>query len=276
MKIKYRSSQKTTTVREKEGVTFLTYDLFDGLPVACVISTRLGGVSEGYLGSMNMSASRGDDPKCVKENHRRFASAAGYDVSRLVMSDQIHETKVLRVNEEDAHFGVPQKGVDALMTNVRRLPLMTFYADCVPLMFFDGEHKVIAMAHSGWKGTVAKIGRVCLERMKDEYGTDPKEVFAAIGPSICRQCYEVDEPLLEAFRQSFPQKADSWFEKTEKPGHYLLDLAKACQYTLKEAGVKPERIAMPDLCTCCNPKFLFSHRASGGKRGNLSVVMYLK
>ena len=276
MKIQYRSKQRTTSIREKEGVTFLTYDIFDGLPVTCVISTRLGGVSRGYLGSMNMSTTRGDDPECVRENHRRFAEAAGYDVSRLVMSDQIHETQVLRVNAEDAHFGVPQKGIDALMTNVSKLPLMTFYADCVPLMFFDAAHKAIAMAHSGWKGTVAQIGRVCLERMKEEYGTEPEDVFAAIGPSICQQCYEVDEPLLTAFRQSFPGKADDWFEKAAKEGHYLLDLAGACRCTLREAGVLPERIAMPDLCTCCNPEFLFSHRASGGKRGNLSVVMYLK
>ncbi|MCR5337524.1 MAG: peptidoglycan editing factor PgeF [Lachnospiraceae bacterium] len=273
MKIRYRSIERTTDIIDREGVLFLLYKIFDGQPVKCGISTRLGGVSTGHVGTMNMSTTRGDDPDCVRENHLRFAKAVGYDRSRLVMSDQIHETRILKVEEKDAGGGVLQRGVDGLMTDVKNLPLMTFYADCVPLMFYDKKNRVIAMAHSGWKGTVAKIGAICLNEMNREYGTDPGEVLAAIGPSICQSCYEVDEPLLAAFREAFGAQADQWFAAADKKDHYLLDLASACSYTLQQAGVPATQIAMPDLCTCCNPEFLFSHRASGGKRGNLSVVM---
>ncbi|MBO4337089.1 MAG: peptidoglycan editing factor PgeF [Lachnospiraceae bacterium] len=275
MKIKYRTSERTTETIQKGGVTFLRYRIFEGKNIINAVSTRLGGVSTGYVGTMNMSTTRGDDPENVEKNHALFAGAAGYDPEKLVMSDQVHDTKILRVDSKDAGGGVIQRGIDGLMTDVANIPLMTFYADCVPLMFYDEKNHVIAMSHSGWKGTVAKIGKITLERMKEEYGTEPEDVYAAIGPSVCQSCYEVDETLLTSFRNAFGKKADEWFAASVNPDHYMLDLASACCYTLESAGMKKDHIAMPDLCTCCNPDFLFSHRATGGKRGNISVVMQL-
>ena len=275
MSIRYKTNERTTDVVKRDGVTFLSYRIFDGLNIKAAVSTRLGGVSVGHVGTMNMSTTRGDDPTAVEKNHVLFSNAVGYDMKRLVMSDQIHETTVLRVNEEDAGGGVIKRGVDGLMTNVKRLPLMTFYADCVPLMFYDTKNHVIAMSHSGWKGTVAKIGEITLNRMKEEYGTEPPDVKVAIGPSICQDCYEVDKTLLDAFYESFGDASSKWFKPSKNEGHFMLDLQSACRYTLIKAGVDKENIAMPDLCTCCNPDFLFSHRASKGKRGNLSVVMEL-
>ena len=274
--IRFRIPERTTNTIQKDGVTYLTYRIFEGYPLIAAISTRLGGVSVGYLGQMNTSYSRGDDPERVKENHRILAKAVGYEEERLVLSDQIHETCILRVEEKDAGGGVLQKGVDGLMTNVEKLPLMTFYADCVPLLFYDPKNNVIATVHSGWKGTLAGIGPICLARMKKEYGTDPGDVLCAIGPSICQSCYEVDRTLWDAFSAKWPNKAKQWFAPSQNPEHFLLDLASACRDTLMDAGLPKEQIAMPDLCTCCNPEFLFSHRASGGKRGNLSVVMELE
>ncbi|MCR5281831.1 MAG: peptidoglycan editing factor PgeF [Lachnospiraceae bacterium] len=281
VKIKYRTKSRTTTCIEKDGVVYLTYDIFAGYPIKAAVSTRLGGVSKGYLGSMNLSYTRGDDPACVRENHRLLAKAVGYDETRLALSDQIHETTILRIEETDIREGkgcdgaVVQKGVDGLMTNVAKLPLMTFYADCVPLLFYDPGRHVIAMAHSGWKGTLAGIGPIALSRMQKEYDCIREDVLCAIGPSICQSCYEVDQTVRDAFFEKWPQAAGQWFIPSNNPEHYLLDLASACRDTLMGAGAQKEHIAMPDLCTCCNPDFLFSHRASGGKRGNLSVVMEL-
>lgn len=276
IKQKYRMSERTTDIQEKNGVTYLTYRILTKAGVRHGISTRFGGVSEGYLGRMNLSFSRGDDPAKVEENHQLFAKAVGYSREKLVLSDQIHETRIYQVKEQDAGAGVIDIGVDGLMTDVPGLPLMTFYADCVPLLFFDAKRRIIGMAHSGWKGTVARIGEVMLQRMREAYGTSPSDVLVAIGPSICQNCYEVDETLYEAFGKEFGgEAATSWFAPSERDGHYMLDLAEACRYTLVGAGVPRTQIAMPDLCTCCNPEFLFSHRASGGKRGNLGAVMVL-
>lgn len=279
--VKLRLPERTTEVHQKQGVTFLTYKLLSRAGVCHGISTRLGGVSEGYLGAMNLSFTRGDDPERVEENHRLFAAAVGYDRARLVLSDQVHKTRIVPVREEDAGAGVVAREVDGLMTDVKNLPLMTFYADCVPLLFYDSKRQVIGMAHSGWRGTVARIGRVMLERMKEVYGTEAENVLVAIGPSICPDCYEVDDVVYEAFCEEFYAEAGvsrmtRWFMPSEHPGHYQLDLSAICQFTLVQAGVPEAQIALPDLCTCCNPDFLFSHRASGGRRGNLGAVMVIK
>ncbi len=275
MEFKYRAGQRTTYLQNADTVPVIRYHIFDDLPVLCGVSTRMGGVSRGHLGAMNLSYTRGDDPERVTENHRLFARSLGYDEKRLVLSDQIHETTILRAEEKDAGCGVLQKAVDGLMTADPSLPLMTFYADCVPLLFYDPKKHVIAMSHSGWKGTVAKIGEKTVTSLSSAFGSRPEDILCAIGPSICQNCYEVDRPVKDAFTASFGQAAKSFFTPSENDDHYYLDLASACRYTLLSAGIQPSHLAMPDLCTCCNPELLFSHRASGGKRGNLAAVMQL-
>ena len=162
------------------------------------------------------------------------------------------------------------------MTNVPGIPLMTFYADCVPLLLADPVHRAIGCAHSGWRGTAANMGKAALEVMKREYGTEAKDVITAIGPSICQDCYEVSEDVIDQFREVYHRKIwpDLFYEKQN--GKFQLNLWEACRQNFLMAGVLPEHISLPDLCTCCNPKFLFSHRASRGNRGNLAAVVMLR
>lgn len=242
-------------------------------------STRDGGVSKEHLSSMNLSFSRGDDRENVIANHRRFAKAVGYDENRLVFSDQVHKTEIYKVSCKDAGKGFCResdiKGIDALMTDEKNIPLMTFYADCVPVFFYDNEKKVIALAHSGWRGTVGKISKRVISAMNSEYGCLASDIVCAIGPSICQSCYEVSEDVINEFKDAFDAKHHSeLFYETIK-GKYRLNLQRACQITLLEAGVNDNNIAMPDLCTCCNSGLLFSHRATNGRRGNLAAVMML-
>ncbi len=278
--IVYKNNAKSTIWNEKNGVGYIT---FPGLVKAGVLhgmSTRQGGVSEGYLGTMNLSYSRGDEKAHIDENHRRFAAALGYDEKRLVFSDQVHLTNIRRVTAADCGKGiiVPSdiRETDGLMTNEKNVPIITFYADCVPLLLYDPVHKVIAMAHSGWKGTVARIGKKLLEAMKDAYGTKPEAVIGAIAPSICQNCYEVSEDVAQAFLKEFGEKDFEQIAVSKGNGKYLLDLQRACYLVLTEAGMTENHIDVTDICTCCNPDLLFSHRASKGLRGNLAVVMMLK
>lgn len=243
-------------------------------------STRLGGVSKKHLASMNLSFSRGDEEENVILNHRRFAAAVGYDENSLVFSDQLHNTNIHIVKIEDKGKGFSRESdienIDALMTNERGIPLMTFYADCVPLFFYDPVNKAVALAHSGWKGTVEKIGMKVVRAMEDAFGSNPKDIICAIGPSICQECYEVDGDVIEKIRDAFDENVyDDLFYKKDN-GKYQLNLHKACRHTLLLAGINEENIAMPDLCTCCNSNVLFSHRASNGMRGNLAAVIMLK
>lgn len=241
-------------------------------------STRAGGVSKGIFSTMNLSFTRGDKREAVEENYRRIAQALDVDYDRFVFSDQTHTTNVLQVTEKDAGNGIIREreypDIDGLITNVPGLVLTTFYADCVPLYFVDPVHRAIGLSHSGWRGTVNRMGQVTIERMQEAYGTDPADLICAIGPSICQDCYEVSEDVIEQFAAAFPGHEAELFYRKEN-GKYQLNLWRANEIVLTEAGVKPEHLAVTDICTCCNPKNLFSHRASHGKRGNLAAFLCL-
>ena len=263
------------------GVPFLKYPILEKEGrVEHGISTRLGGVSEGFLGSMNLSYTRGDDPAHVDENYRRMAAAIGVKPEHMVCTHQTHTTNVRIVTREDAGKGVTREKdyteVDGLLTNVPGICLVTFYADCVPLLFLDPVKKVVASSHSGWRGTVNRMGQVTDEKMQKEFGCDPKNILACVGPSICQECYEVSEDVIDQFKEAFEEKYwDVLFY--EKPdGKYQLNLWEANRRIFLDAGIKEERISMPGICTCCNPLFLYSHRASHGKRGNLGAFLTVR
>ena len=170
----YINQDKTTEIKVKNGVPYIVFKNLELPGIVHGFSTRLGGVSEGIYSTMNLSFHRGDDMDAVMENHRRLAQAVGYDHRRLVFSDQVHETVIRKVTEEDAGKGITRESditeTDGLMTNVKDLPLITFYADCVPVFFYDPVKEVVAMNHSGWRGTVKNISRHMVEALNKEYG----------------------------------------------------------------------------------------------------------
>lgn len=265
-------------IKENKGVTYLTYPALEELSgFVHAFSTRLGGVSEGIYSSMNLSFTRGDDENSVMENYRRLAEAVGFSVENIVTSDQTHTANVRVIAEADRGNGItkprPYTDVDGMITNVPGLVLATFYADCVPLYFIDPVRKAIGLSHSGWRGTAAHIGAVTVRRMQEEYGSLPEDIYGAIGPSICQECYEVSEDVILEFQKTFPEQSwrDLFYRKEN--GKYQLNLWEANRQIMLEAGLIEEHISLPGLCTCCNPEFLFSHRASRGKRGNLGAFL---
>lgn len=281
LSLKFKNKARVMCIKEVNQVPVLQYQLLNMTGVVNHgISTREGGVSEGIYRSMNLSFSRGDDPKCVLENYQRIAKTIGVDVERMVCSAQTHTTNLRVVTQEDAGKGVLREkdytDIDGLITNVPGLCLVTFYADCVPLLFVDPVKKVVAASHSGWRGTVGKIGKATVERMREEFGCLPEDIYAVVGPSICQECYEVSEDVVEKFRQNFaPEHWERLFYSKEN-GKYQLNLWAANELILLEAGIAPEHMEITNLCTCCNPESLFSHRASEGKRGNLAAFIALK
>ncbi len=243
-------------------------------------STRLGGVSRGCFESLNLSFDRGDSPDAVSENFRRIGEAIGVRCEDMVLSRQTHTTNVRVVTEKDKGKGIVRKrgyrDVDGLITDVPGVCLVTSFADCVPLYFVDPVRRVIGLSHSGWRGTAGKIGKRTVERMTQEFGCDPSDILAAIGPSICRDCYEVSADVIEKFREAFPEESWSSLFCAGEKGKYQLDLWKANEQIFREAGIMPEHIAVTNLCTRCNSRVLYSHRAMGEKRGNLCAFLALK
>lgn len=280
-KILYKNKNHIFQEKQVGEVLYLSYPLLEQTGIVNHgFSTRIGGVSEGIFSSMNLSFSRGDDEERVRENFKRMAEAIGVEPNSLVFATQTHTTNVRKVTAEDNGKGIDYpldyQDVDGLITNEPGVCLTTFYADCVPLFFIDPVNKAIGLSHSGWRGTVGKMGQETLRRMKEEYGTEAEDVIAAVGPSICQDCYEVSEDVIEKFQEAFDEIYwNELFYKKEN-NKYQLNLWKANEIILLEAGVPKENIAVTNVCTNCNSDVLFSHRATKGERGSLAAFMALK
>ncbi|SEU30942.1 conserved hypothetical protein [Lacrimispora sphenoides] len=261
-----------------EKVPYLSFPILErtGL-VKQGFSTKLGGVSQGKYATMNFTFTRGDNRSHVMENYRRMGKALGVDMERMVLSYQTHTTNVRLVTEEDAGKGIVKErdyeDVDGLITNVPGITLVTFYADCVPLYFLDPIHQAIGLSHSGWRGTVKRMGEVTVKKMEEAFGTKAEDVIACIGPSICKECYEVGGEVAQEFMKGFDKKYWSDILSEKKDGKYMLDLWRANEIVLLESGIKQENIQVTDICTHCNSDLLFSHRTTGNERGNLAAFL---
>lgn len=258
--------------------TFPNLSALDG--VVHGFSTRLGGVSKGDLFSMNLSFNRGDQPENVRENYERIAESIGFSTEDLVFSMQTHTTNVQRVGKKEKGRGIFRpmdiRDVDGMVTNEPGLVLATFYADCVPLFFVDPVHRAIGLSHSGWRGTVGKMGKVTVECMIEEFGSRPEDIYAAVGPSICQDCYEVSEDVILEFQKSFGKEEWPEIFYRKENEKYQLNLWEANRRILLEDGILDEHMAVTDVCTACNHDLLYSHRASKGRRGNLGAFLGLK
>ena len=285
MNIIRKGQLNTCNIREKiVSDTSVTYITFDNLDQTGIIrqgfSTRLGGVSEGEFASMNLSFSRNDDPQAVMKNYRRFTAIMDCTPDDVAASHQTHTTNVRRVSSADKGKGVTRdkdySDIDGLITDESGVLLACFFADCVPLYFVDPVHHAIGLAHSGWRGTVGKIGKNTVQLMQENFGSKPEDLLAAVGPSVCMDCYEVSEDVIEQFKEAFEKKYwEDLFYKKEN-GKYQLNLWKANELIFLESGILPEHMAITNVCTHCNSKILYSHRTMGNNRGNLCAFLALK
>lgn len=272
-------NSKTMTLNGTD-VPYLTYDRLSEIPfINHAFSTRLGGVSRDEFTSMNLSFGRGDCDENVTENYKRFCKEAGFEYESLVASAQVHETVVRIVTEKDRGVGIYRPkdmlSVDALITDSSNVTLVTYYADCTPVFFVDTKRKAIGLAHAGWRGTVENIVGETVKAMNREFGTDAADLICAVGPVIGVCCYEVSADCADEFRKLF-DKDSKVVNKTDKTDKFMIDLALANSILLERAGVSHENIVVSDLCTKCNSDFLWSHRATNGKRGTMSAFMCIK
>ena len=225
---------------------------------------------------MNMAFNRGDDPDRVTENYRRFCASAGFEFEDLVASAQDHHTYVRAVTSADKGVGIykprDMESVDALVTNEPGVTLVTYYADCTPLFFIDPVSRAVGLAHAGWRGTVGRIGEKVIGKMTALYGSDPRNIRAAVGPAISVCCYEVDEPCARHFRALTDLDTEK-FLFLKEGGKFMLDLLETNRQILTAAGVPDENITVSDLCTNCNSDLLWSHRATQGRRGTMSAFL---
>lgn len=242
-------------------------------------TTKLGGISEGAYATFNTSIFKEDKRENVLNNLNSICKTIGIDYKRLVGANQIHGDNAYIVSETDIGRGVIKSHnlvkADALITNRNRIPLITYYADCVPIYILDTVNKAISLVHSGWKGTVQKIAQKTLQRMKSEFNTDAKDCLIGIGPSLEQDCFEVDHDVAEKFREAFRYSEDFISKSKEKDKSYI-DLWGLNAQMLIDIGVRSECITVSDFCTKCRSDLFFSFRRDNGKTGSLSAIMELR
>lgn len=267
-----------TLENSQNGLKIGQFQHFYGLPVRHGFSTRIGGVSRSPYSSLNLGLHTGDDPMAVKTNRQMFSNAVDIDFFSVVTAEQTHSDNIALVTNLDAGRGCTSyddsiKNTDALITNTPNLPLMLFFADCVPVMVLDPIKKAIAVIHAGWKGTVAKIAQKTILKMQEVFGTVSSDCLVGIGPSIGPCCYEVDRTVVSNLKHNFTD----WNKLVEQVNseHWKLNLWMANKLQLEEVGVNSSNIIISGLCTACNTNLFFSHRAEHGRTGRLGAVISL-
>lgn len=257
----------------KQGaLEYLQSDLL--APTIHCFSTRHGGCSTGSLSSLNLGIHRGDKPENVWENYRILGEALGFRPQDTVLTKQTHTDIVVPVGKQDCGRGLVlpvEEERDGLVTNVPQVILTIFMADCTPILFYDPVKRAVGAAHAGWRGTVAGIAARTVERMAKEYGSDPKDIRAAIGPCISKCCFETDHDVPDAVRAAMGPEAECAISGVGPKYH--VDLKRLNEIWLRRAGV--EQIDISEDCTACQPDRFWSHRVTKGDRGSLAAVIGL-
>ena len=257
--------------RERDGIKVLVCRPLEDAGFANGFSTRLGGVSNltGLSDNeLNLSGFDDDSTENIHENRRRFLAAFGGDY-QLATAWQVHGDGVKIVTVDNA--GESEQRFDALTSNLKNVLLGVKTADCVPILIGDPVTDAYAAVHAGWRGTVQSIVVKAIETMRNTFGTDPKNMLAAVGPAAGCENYEIGEDVIEAFEQNF-ENSEKYFKETRN-GHALIDLHRANKDQLVSAGVRTENIYTAPFCTMERPDLFFSYRLEKSRYGKTGRLM---
>jgi purine-nucleoside/S-methyl-5'-thioadenosine phosphorylase / adenosine deaminase len=264
---------------EQNGLLYYSYELFAPFsPVANIVSTRLGGVSTGYLSSLNLSFSPtvGDDQEAVVENRSRLYTVIGTRPEQVAQAELVHGTHVETITEQTPRGTfVKLPKTDGLVSNVPGIALFIPVADCAALSFYDPKAHVIGMIHAGWKGAVAGVIAETIQKMQ-VLGSDPTSILVGVSPVLEKCCYQVMGDLVETVTKAFPSQAHRFFEPQGDDQHFLFDFLGMLRWQLQEGGILPEHIEDSGMCTACNVHEFYSYRAEGGRTGRFAGLIMMK
>ena len=250
----------------------LVYLCADVIETAHCFTTRYGGVSEGHLASMNIGTRRGDKWENVLKNYEILGSALGFDPEKLVLTKQTHTDTVRVATEADWGRGLTKPDFDpcdGLITNTPGTALVAFTADCTPILLWDKVTGAVGAVHAGWRGTASQIGAKAVQKMVAEFGCDPKNIQAAIGPNIGQCCFQTDADVPKAMLESFGEEAEKHIRQAG--GKYYVNLKALNALALQRAGVR--QIDISQDCTMCNPQKYWSARVHGNSRGAQGAII---
>ncbi len=238
--------------------------------------TRTGGVSEGVFKSLNMRFHCGDEYENVVRNHVTAGLVIGARPEDIVCTRQKHTDNIRVIKGQYTEEKDREAGVDALVTDVPGLCLTAYHADCQVVMLFDHKKEIAAIVHAGWRGVQNGIVGKTLETMHDVWGSSASDVIAAVGPSICRGCFETDEDVPELMKQAYGGFAAEYIYKEGDKWH--IDLKNMTYSTLLQHGVSSINIDISNICPCCSHEheLWWSQRRHGDNRGVQGAMIMIK
>ncbi len=246
--------------------------------VVAFVTTRNGGSSTGHLGSCNIGLSEFEPAATTISNRQQVCSALNLDFDRMTFQHQVHDDGITTVTHANAGAGNQIKSLsiqnsDALITACRGITLFAQAADCVPIVLFDTEMKVAAAIHAGWRGTTKKIAQKAALKMVADFGCNPQNILAGIGPSIGPCCYEVGSEVIDMVQSCFSNPTSLLVPHNNR---YHFDLWRANQVQLEEVGIPLPNIEVAQVCTRCNPNLFFSSRYDNGKTGRFGAGITIR
>jgi YfiH family protein len=253
--------------KTKTEIRFYQFENLDATLTQAVY-TRLGGISPAPWDGLNLGGTVGDDPERVRENRRLALQAVGCDPKSIYDVWQVHGTEVA-IAQAPRPPEEPHLQADIILTNKPEITLMMRFADCVPVLLHDPVRNVIGIAHAGWKGTVNGVAKIGVERMQSNFGSNPGDIRAAIGPSIGPDHYEIGPEVVNQVRQAFGRQAYRLL--VDHSGKIHFNLWEANRLVLEEAGVN--QIELAGICTACHTKDWYSHRAEHGRTGRFGAII---
>ncbi len=255
-----------------EDRVYLKSDLLMSDGINHCFTTKCGGLSYGTVKGLNLGFRVGDDNENVIKNYKLISKDIGFSYERITAGRQTHSSNIRIITEEDAGKGISRESefmdVDGMVTNIRQLPLVVYYADCVPILMADKTAGVIAAVHSGWRGTVSEITGNAIKIMTEQFNAKTENIIAAIGPSIGQCCFETGGEVACEFDSNLLIEADN--------GKFMVDLWRANERILLKYGLKQENIDILKMCTMCNSDLLYSYRVNKEATGRMGAFISLR
>ena len=296
MKLKYSDDRKVFNIHT-EGIPCLSFDMLDSLGVPNLFTTRYisydetsgTGVKGLRCAVMKTETVEEASPVC-RANRDRLARQLGSSIEMELVTDQKHTNYVhVATCEEDlgvatvGSFALHRQYVDGIVTDMPDALLTVFGGDCPPVFLVDPKRRAVGLVHAGWKGTLGKIPQVAIAQMTVKFGCDPADMYAAIGPGVCRDCYEMGDEVYDAFAAQWSREdADlilSRYPAKDAAGNdipggkYHLDLREANKMTLLRAGVPADHIAVSNVCTMCNVDTFYSYRGRALENEQVAMLV---
>ena len=296
MKLKYSNDEHIFNIHT-DGIPYLSFDMFDRLGVPNLFSTRYisydetagTGVKGLRCAVMKTESVEEAAPVC-RANRDILAHQLGSSLEMELVTDQKHTNYVhVATCEEDlgvatvGSFSLHRQFVDGIVTDIPDAILTVFGGDCPPVYLMDPVRRVAGLVHAGWKGTLGKIPQVAIAQMTVKFGCDPADMYAAIGPGVCVDCYEMGDEVYDVFAEKWGREdADMLLHRYPAKdadgnvipgGKYHLDLRKANLMTLLRAGVTADHIAVSNVCTMCNKDTFYSYRGKALENEQVAMMV---